>query len=196
MKGTRIPKNPGSLRMLGESLDNFIMDGHHVWSTIRRGITFKTDGIFAVPPGITAVKLCGVAGGGGGSTLILNGGSAGAIVSGQEFTVTPLEEIVITIGIGGAVDATGTDTKFGSQLTLQGGAHADYQGVGGSRTSCGGVRYDGQLINTYYGGQASPFADGGDGEDGEGLLGAGGGAGLVGGKGGDGQLIITWVEEE
>ena len=180
--------------MLGEYLDKFIMDGTEVWSSFNRTRTFLSSGTFSVPVGVTSVRLCGVAGGGGGSSTNLLGGSSGEIVSGLDYPVTPGTDIVVTIGAGGLSDLAGGETIFGTALTLQGGTPSDYQGEGADRTSCGGIHYDGILVNTFYGGQASPFTDGGDGEDGAGEQGSGGGAGLVGGLGGQGRLTIRWSE--
>ncbi len=194
MKGTTIPQKQKSLHMAGDYLDKFIMDGTEVWNVFNRVRTFLSSTSFLVPVGVTSVRLCGVAGGGGGSSTNLLGGYSGEIVSGIDYPVTPGEEIVVTIGQGGAPDTIGESVLFGNILTLQGGAPSGYQGEGGDRTTCGGTRQDGILVNTYYGGQASPFSNGGDGEDGDGEFGSGGGAGVTGGSGGAGRLTIRWSE--
>ncbi len=194
MKGITIPRRQQALHALGEYTDKLVIDGVEVWSTFNKFRTFLTSGVFSVPVGVTVVRLCGVAGGGGGSSTNNLGGSSGEIVSGVDYPVTPGTDIVVTIGAGGVGDTVGEETLFGSILTLQGGTPSDYQGEGADRVTCGGVHQDGILVNTYYGGQAGPFSDGGDGEDEAGTYGSGGGAGITGGDGGQGRLMIRWSE--
>ena len=194
MKGITIPRKQKSLQMLGSHIDRFIMDGTEVWLALSRVRTFLSSGSFTVPAGTTTVRLCGSGGGGGGSSSNLHGGDAGEIISHVDLPVTPGDEIEITIGQGGQPDLPGEATLFGSLITLQGGTAGTHEGDGEERATCGGTHTDGLLVNTYYGGQASPFSNGGDGEDGAGEFGSGGGAGVTGGIGGNGRLTVRWSE--
>jgi hypothetical protein len=104
---------------------------------------FIASGTFTVPTGITKlwVTLAGAGGGGGdgdyvgpddtGSYNYYAGGSGGSgqIIWADEITVTPGEEITVTIGTGGAAGADGGDSSFGSYVTAAGG------NAGGDATS-------------------------------------------------------------
>lgn len=99
-----------------------------------------TSGTYTVPEGVTTLYISGCAGGGGGSAVY--GGGAGESVKRKKITVTPGEQITVTIGAGGnasvsdkktyttpsAAAGSGGDTSFGSYLTLRGGKGATYSG--------------------------------------------------------------------
>lgn len=183
-------------------------------------LTITSSGTFSVPSGVTSVNICMCGGGGGGahsynSYLHEGGGYAGSIVS-QDVTVTPGQQIAVTIGTGGINGAhpngnggAGTASSFGS-IVANGGPggslnSASYGGNGSSRTSCGGTFYDGG-IGTYgswtgYGGQAGAFGNGSRGagnmdvSSSAGGIGAGGGGATgwsLAGVGGRGQVIISY----
>ncbi len=194
MLGSSIPRRYKSLHMLGNFIETLVMDGVTVWSSVARLRTFDTSGNFPVPVGVTSVRLCGTGCGGGGSSTNTLGGEAGGIISGVDIPVTPGESIPVTIGVGGISDTDGSDVTFGSYVTLAGGKAGVHQGEGAERVTCGGRYNDGELVNTYYGGQASTFSDGGDGEGQNGEFGSGGGAGVIGGTGGQGRITVRWSE--
>ena len=193
MKGYRIPKKQRALHMLGEFVSTLIMEGAQVWSAFEQTRNYLIDGTFLVPAGVTSVRLCGVGGGGGGSTTNTLGGASGEVASSMDVVVVPGETIIVTIGDGGISDTVGEDSSFGTVI-LQGGAPGAHQGEGAERVTCGGTKTDGILVNTFYGGQASPFSNGGDGEGVDGEFGSGGGAGSVGGTGGVGRITVRWSE--
>ena len=193
IKGSTIPRRFKSLHTLGEFPVVLIMDGETVWQAFGNVRNYLIDGTFLVPPGVTIVRLCGVGGGGGGSSTNLLGGASGEIISGTDVPVIPGETINIVIGDGGITDEAGIDSKFGA-ITLQGGSAGTYQGEGGERVTCGGTHNDGIEVATFFGGQASPFSNGGDGNGADGEYGSGGGAGTVGGTGGKGRITVRWSE--
>jgi NADH:ubiquinone oxidoreductase subunit F (NADH-binding) len=69
---------------------------------------FTSSGTFTVPLGVTAVDVLVVAGGGGGghkrdaNVVGGSGGGAGGVLWVTNHEVTPLEEIAVTVGTGGA----------------------------------------------------------------------------------------------
>lgn len=186
--------------------------------------TFTANGTFTVPTGVGNVTVCMIGGGGGGGcadsvTYYSGGGYSGQIIS-TSYSVTPGENISITIGTGGAGGgngagnagngSAGTSTSFGSYGTASGGAggiatntysSSLYIGSGQSRSTCAGTFYSGTGDNDGYnmghGGQAG-LANGGNGDccttGGAGSAGSGGGGGFYyyGGAGGNGKVIITW----
>jgi len=186
-----IPQRYGLLRVLGATVDKFIMESETVWSVSSYRAVYLSDGIFIVPEGVTTVVLCACAGGGGGSTVDTKGGSAGDIVSELGVAVSPGDSVIITIGVGGIEDAPGTDTTFGG-LVLTGGAQGNYEGEGSPSTSCGGTFNDGAKVGVYFGGQAGLFGHGGTGEGGNSSGGGGGGSGVSGGTGGNGRIVLNW----
>ena len=193
MKGNAIPKRYKSLSVFGKYPTTLIMDGETVWSSFESTKNYLIDGTFLVPAGVTSVRLCGVGGGGGGSTTNTLGGASGEIISGVDVPVTPGETIQVIVGAGGISDMDGLESSFGA-VTLHGGVAGTYQGEGAERVTCGGKRFDGILVSTFYGGQASPFSDGGDGDGDDGEFGSGGGAGATGGTGGNGRIMVRWSE--
>ena len=184
---------------------------------------FDTDGTFTVPAGITEVNVCMVGGGGSGSmgheggSLLAGGGFSGQIISELQ-VVTPLDVLTVTVGVGGApVSNTdglnGTPSSIGTATAIGGGGGTSglgYDGIGASRTTCGGTASDGTYqtdeefgITSYgFGGQSSGFGKGGNGKNAaggtpeSGGVGAGGGAGwhyeVLSGAGGNGRVVVNW----
>ena len=194
MQGKTIPKKKDSLHMLGNFVSKLIMDGENVWEEFSSYRNYLLSGEFIVPPGVTAVRICGVGAGGGGSSSVLLGGSSGEIASSIDIAVIPGETILVVVGVGGITDEDGTESRFGNYIILDGGRTGVHQGEGDERISCGGKYTDGILVSTYYGGQAGAFANGGDGAGQAGKYGSGGGAGVIGGTGGNGRIIVRWSE--
>ena len=67
---------------------------------------FTSSGTFIAPTGVTTVSVLVVAGGGGGGAGGPNyrgggGGGAGGLIFEESYSVTPFEEINVTIGAGG-----------------------------------------------------------------------------------------------
>jgi hypothetical protein len=94
---------------------------------------FTSSGTFTVPTGITKVKVTVVGGGGGGGSFnsgsYLGGGGGGAaieIISG----LTPGGTVSVTVGAGGAYNATGGTSSFGAFCSATGGAPTGLGGLG------------------------------------------------------------------
>jgi hypothetical protein len=165
---------------------------------------FDSSGTFTVPAEITKVFVSGVAGGGGGgfaSTSVGEGGGGGAGGrAGMDFliTVTPEEEISVTIGASGIGATSGSggsggDTMFAGYVTFTGGAGGDNGSGGAAETAgqgliagAGGASDSPGGDSLYYLGGAVVTTGGGGG--GASLYGHGGigGAGGTGGNGGAG----------
>lgn len=105
-------------------------------------VEFTENGAFTVPPKVTEIWITACAGGGGGSSYSTTGasrvgcgGGGGDAIENRKFTVTPGQEISITVGTGGAggynTGGTGGNTIIGSLITLTGG--------GGAGSTTGGV---------------------------------------------------------
>jgi len=189
MKGTIIPQRKGSLRMLGSTPVNLMMENRMVWQVPKMHAIFNDPGTFVVPAGVTSITVCGSgAGGGGGASL---GGKAGNVLSSVEFLVAPGETFPVDIGIGGAPGLVGGDSSLGP-LVLKGGQPDAHPGDGANKTSCGGQHYDGIAIGGLYGGEAGVQGNGGN-PSGDGGTGAGGGAG---GSGGNGKIVISYFRGE
>lgn len=172
--------------------------------------TFTASGTFIVPAGYTEVTVCMCGGGGSGGyydphIAWSGGGYAGGIVSQVVTGLTGGQEVVVTIGSGGARHSThgvgnsGTPSFFGvvEAAAGGGGGYGSYVGRGASRTTCGGTFNDGMYEYVgYEGGQAGAFGNGGNAGTNDGGIGAGGGAGyaysLPSGAGGRGQCVISW----
>ena len=132
------------------------------------------NGVFAVPAGVTTVTAYsqGAGGGGGAGGVVApanSGGGGGGGAAGNytvnTFTVVPLENLTVTIGLGGAAGAAGGDStidRAGTDLAIARGGTAG--------ANCGGL-------------QASDGGDGGDGGFGGGGGAIGGGAGSTGSGG-------------
>lgn len=146
---------------------------------------FTANGTFTVPNGVTTIYVTAVAGGGGGGAKLASmggayggGGGGGCIM--WPLTVTPGQQLTITIGNGGlggtsagAIGGSGGSTSIGALLTLTGGA--------GGSTSTGGAGGIGPKGNGGWG-QSSPganvhgaFGGGGGGSDSNYRPGASGG---------------------
>ena len=85
---------------------------------------FTTSGTFTPASGVRNIQLL-VVGGGGGGTSGAGGGGAGGVVYIPNFAVTPSVGITVTIGSGGAANANGTNSSFGS-ITAYGGGRGGY----------------------------------------------------------------------
>ncbi len=88
-------------------------------------VEITTSTVWTVPAGVTklAVALCG--GGGAGDDFVdVGGGGSGMIY--RELTVTPGENIAITIGAGGLYPSgNGGSTSFGAYVTANGALGAE-----------------------------------------------------------------------
>lgn len=149
---------------------------------------FYIDGTYTVPDGVTKIYVSGCGGGAGGSAYC-GGGGAQSVVR-KIINVTPGEFIPVTIGEGGngtsyyCVDTTypsggdGTNTVFGTYLTLHGGYAAQYDsttsritqwakagGNGGTAGVSGSVQIQGDSTIALGGGNggSSLFGVGGNG---------------------------------
>lgn len=161
---------------------------------------------WTVPSGINRVDVLIVAGGGGGGYAgdrTAGGGGGGGVIYKTNETVTPGTNISITVGDGGASQANGGNSVFGSWTAIGGGAGA---------TSRYGSGYDG---GSGGGGCHTSGTTGGSGTSGQGNNGGGagydsgsptgqftgsggGGAGGVGSagsstQGGNGGSSISWT---
>ena len=135
--------------------------------------TFTAGGSFAVPPGVTSIKVeAWGAGAGGGATAGRDGGGGGGAYASSTLTVVPGTNYSITIGAGGNEGGNGANSVFGSNVVVAAGGSSntvnDNGGAGGTvAASTGDVRFAGGN-----GGNAAP-AGGGGGAD---RAGGGGGA--------------------
>ena len=129
--------------------------------------TFTSNGTFTVPAGVTSITVSGVGGGGGGGggrattfegssgafRIFAQGGGAGgagAQVLNQPMSVTPGQQIAITIGNGGAGGAGGVNSQNGSSgsnggNTVVAGLFTANGGLAGS----GGTQFSSNNSNGY-----------------------------------------------
>jgi len=193
------------------------------------------DWTFTTPPGIDLVKVCAVGGGGsGGSQLAYHddndyagGGGAGKYFN-KVFLMDPSETVPIIIGKGGQSyysdvgerdGYAGESTKFGTSEAAGGlkgvaceSCTPDFPGNGetltfpcGDGTHVNGNKFQDPGGSAGYGGEASPFGDGGNAahgggsSSGPGGIGAGSGAyydntddGGTTAAGGNGRVEICW----
>ena len=141
-------------------------------------VTYKANGTFTPPTGVTSVEALVVGGGGAGGGAIGAGGGAGGYID----ETVPVSEIQYNIAVGAGAQTHGVsgNSSFGDLVAIGGGNGADglidNAGTGGSGGGAtagnAGLGTSGQGSN---GGISSGF-----------LSGAGGGAGGVGGNGGSG----------
>jgi hypothetical protein len=159
---------------------------------------FTADGTFTVPAGVTKIKVCVYGGGAGGSGGSVNyaggGGGAGGYAEGT-YTVSPLTNYSVTIGVGGIGGNAGGNngnnggiSSFGILISATGGQASIYFDQGGR----GGMGIGGYLNTSLGNGGASCLGAGGWFLAGNGTGGGGAGAivnataGLRGGGGGGG----------
>ena len=164
--------------------------------------TFVEDGTFTVPDGVTAIKVTAAGGGGGGAVGDQNkggGGGGGADCIVAVYSVTPGQNIAITIGKGGnggkfasgsGVDGeAGTATVVGSFVTVPGGKGGSQDGTGGEAGGSGGG--EGATVNVYNSNLNSPGEDGLFGSGGNTIAACAGGGGGSYGDGGDAGSVQT-----
>lgn len=148
-------------------------------------------GKWTVPTGVNTVQVLVVAGGGGGGCMAGGGGGGGGIIYDPAYSVTPGQEITVTVGAGGARAGTsaaqggdGQSSVFGTQTAIGGGGGGGYTatkyngragGSGGGGSGSTGVGGDADYISPRQG------YDGGAGANGS--FGAGGGGGGASGVG-------------
>ncbi len=145
---------------------------------------FTSDGTFTVPAGVTEVEVLVVAGGGAGGDNTTTttqtgagGGGGGGVTYNGSYVVTPGNNITVTVGAGGSVNAngqggSGENSVFGS-ITTTGGGGGGYRdnGSGLAGGSGGGAGYNG----TPGAGVVGQGFDGGDDFSGSQYNGGGGG---------------------
>lgn len=161
---------------------------------------FKYSGTFTPLKALTADCLV-VAGGGGGNTGAAGGGGAGGLLpfTSQSFATSAY---TVTVGAGGAGDATGSDSQLGSLTLVKGGGvgggttggtgGSGGGGGGGSGTS-GGAATSGQGNAGGAGANLAYPLDAGGGGGGKGAAGAVG-TSATGGAGGAGtNTYSTWA---
>lgn len=182
---------------------------------------FTSSGTFTVPAGVTKVMVVGYGGGGGGSNSYnvstnrvpgAGGGGVGDITTQAIVAVTPLDNISVIVGSGGAGGSSGGaggNSSFGGILFVADTAGAitgngglgKLRGSDGSRGTGGGVSTNGTGGNGGIGaygiqGGVGVLSDiGGAGGVGTGSGGAGGGISAggticIGGAGGSGKVIV------
>jgi hypothetical protein len=153
---------------------------------------FTSDGTFTVPDGITQVDVLVVGGGGAGSGSTSGGGGAGGLVWETNYSVTPGDNISVTVGAGGSggppesAGTNGENSSFGS-IVAQGGGHgavgnsnnANTQPAGSGGSGGGAMRYQSNY-ETYGTGASGEGYNGGDVSGTSDATAGGGGAGGVG----------------
>jgi hypothetical protein len=147
-------------------------------------ITIKDSNLQPLP---LTVEYLVVAGGGAGGTYG-GGGGAGGYLANSAYPITPATPYTITVGSGGAVQSSGTNSVFGSIVSAGGGLGGTYDPsaavAGAAGGSGGGSAF--KYTTVMAGGAASPAGQGNPGGAG-GLYtdpytsGGGGGAGSSGG---------------
>jgi hypothetical protein len=147
------------------------------FSSIHGSRVFASSGTFTVPAGVTIIKVTCTGGGGGGASCNSTfpatasndasggGGGAGGTAIGS-YTVTPGQAIAITIGAGGAAQASGGTSSAGGLCSSTGGAGTQFQALGTSAGGSGGAGAGGTVnINGGFGsdGQSGVAAFAGNG---------------------------------
>lgn len=110
---------------------------------------FSASGTFTVPAGVTSVRVIAIGGGGGGANGHAGGGGSGRVNAGT-FSVSPGQNIAVTVGTGGSgalqtfnsnsisgVTSGGTSV-FGGFLNATGGNAASSSGGSGGSGGGGG----------------------------------------------------------
>jgi hypothetical protein len=151
--------------------------------------TYSTPGTytFTVPTGVTSVCAVAIGGGGGGcdgyiADAIGNAGGGGALSYVNDISVTPGQQITVTVGSGGSyLASTGNGTNNAGGNSSLGSFVVAGGGRGGSKTASGGA---GGTVITGTGG-AGGAGGGGTGSS-YSYFGGGGGAGGYSGAGGAG----------
>ncbi len=162
---------------------------------VSKLLALTTSQTFTVPAGVTRVKATVVGGGGGGAYAATTtyqadyssggGGGAGGAAIGV-YSVTPGNQITVTVGSGGAGGtnsnyngAAGGSSSFGNYCSATGGAGAGYTNSGASSPGASGGSGTGGQINITGGmgcdGLNLPFS--GFGNGGASIFGGGGRAG-------------------
>lgn len=139
---------------------------------------------WTAPDGVSAIEVLVVAGGGGGASNLYNGGGgAGGLIYRSNYPVVSGNSYTVTVGGGGAVNNSGSNSVFDS-LTAIGGGRAVNGAAGSSGGSGGGGAYNGNNTNGYAGGAGTVGQGNAGGEGGFtpgfGWGGGGGGAGMPG----------------
>lgn len=175
--------------------------------------TYTSDDTFVAPTGVTKVYVSMVGGGGGGKSSSDpanggGGGSSGAWIMNFPLTVTPGNSYTADVGAGGAADANGSVSTFGSLSVAggnKGGTTTGGAAVGGwsaSTTTAGGYTGQGGAGGDRSGatggaGGGSPFGAGGASEAAASANTGGGGGGGHGNSGngfagGSGVIIVMY----
>jgi hypothetical protein len=175
-------------------------DGTYVYHT------FNTSDFFTPTASLVADYLVVAGGGGGGNRVAGNGGGGGGGAGGLRTSVGLTQMLVnpssytVTVGAGGAINASGSNSSF-SSIAASGGGYGGNNGTpyaGASGGSGGGsIRSDSGITVTGGAGNAGGYSpvEGYAGGSGSGPGGGGGGAGAVGtnsgASGGDGGVGVT-----
>ncbi len=172
--------------------------------TYTGGVSFTGDGNYAVPAGITQIKVECWGAGGAGSSRNNNGrggGGGGGAYASSIVTVVPLDAYPVEVGVGGTGGADGGNSSFnGSTVVAEGGKNgtnnSNVGGAGGTiAASAGDVRRaggnganGGSTWSGGGGGGAGSTGSGGNAPAADANNGAAGsGASLNGGNGGTGR---------
>jgi hypothetical protein len=210
---------------------NVLTSDGTTWSSARSLIpsmqVFTSTGTstFTIPASVTKVKVTVVGGGGGGRTASNSTGQGGGGSGGAAIKVitglTPGGTVTVTVGAGGAANATGDTSSFGAYCSATGGlspasSSGPPGGAGGTATGgdinftggagCGGNGVSGTVAGSAGNGGSSIFGGAGLGAGssnavntaGAGATGTGGGGGGgcggpgTGGAGGSGIVIVEY----
>ncbi|XLQ20057.1 MAG: discoidin domain-containing protein [Candidatus Moraniibacteriota bacterium] len=134
-----------------KSIQTFDIAGAHTWTK---------------PAGIETIRVQVIGGGGGGKAYEENyggGGGSGAGYAEKIIDVSSITSVPVTVGAGGVVNTSGTDTSFDTHVSATGGgkgnrlavSDAPGSGVGGDINNTGSR---GKELSNY---QACPAGDGG-----------------------------------
>lgn len=164
-------------------------------------VTFTNNSTWKAPNGVTAIELLVVAGGGGGGDNgACGGGGAGGLIyygSGSpavaaSYSVTPGSNYTVTVGAGGAIHGSGSNSSFGAVVAIGGGyggqRWSEAGGVGGSGGGASILPW-GTIANGAAGTSGQGNAGGGSMETNGQQYAVGGGGGGAGTAGSKGQLV-------